>query len=328
MLTDANKLLTDLESHDNFFSSITGVLNLMDCIAVKSCAKVNLGLEVIGKRNNGYHEVKTILQTINFYDEIYIKKISKGIQLSCNSTALPLDEKNLIHQAACLIEKYKGNPSGICVHIKKRIPIAAGLGGGSSNAAATLIGLNRLWNLGLKKGELFNLAKELGADVPFFLSGGRALGVGRGDELFPLPQDKILYLVLVNPKFSVSTREVYQKATPFIKGNSGRIEELKEALKKGDFLIISKYLYNTLEEVVSREFPVVLEIKSQLVKAGALGSVMSGSGPTVIGIARSKTHARDIANKIENINWLVMLAEGVKGKAVTIISNNCSEFWQ
>lgn len=270
----------------------------MKNIRIESPAKVNLFLEVLGKRKDGYHNVETILETVDLGDDIILKETKEGIEIESDFPSLPLGRENLVYQAAFLLKKRLGIEKGIQITINKRIPLASGLGGGSGNAASVLLGLNKLWNLNLSYEELFQLARELGADVPFFLRGGRTLGKGRGDELQPLSQDPALYFVLVSPDFEVSTEGVYEKLKNLTK-EARSIKIILSALNSGKITKIGNSLYNRLEEVVIPRHPQIAKIKKRLLELGAGGALMSGSGPSVFGLADDKKSAAEIYRKIK-----------------------------
>ena len=267
-------------------------------LRIESPAKVNLFLEVLGKRKDGYHNVETILETVDLFDSLVLKEIEKGIEIKSNLPELPLGKENLVYQAAALLEKRLGIEKGIQITINKRIPLASGLGGGSGNAASVLLGLNRLWNLNLSYEELFHLAREIGADVPFFLRSGRTLGKGRGDELQPLPQGPALYFVLVSPDFEVSTEWVYENLKNLTK-EARSIKIILSALKSGKITRIGNSLYNRLEEAVILKHPQIAKIKKRLLELGACGALMSGSGPSVFGLVEDGKRAKEIYGKIK-----------------------------
>ena len=278
-------------------------------LRIESPAKVNLFLEVLGKRKDGYHNVETILETVDLFDSLVLKEIEKGIEIKSNLPELPLGKENLVYQAAALLEKRLGIEKGIQITINKRIPLASGLGGGSSNGASVLLGLNKLWDLDLSYEELLGLAREIGADVPFFLREGRTLGKGRGDELRFLSQGPALYFVLVSPDFEVSTEWVYEnlKACPpkieerrrDLTKEARSIKIILSALKSGKITKIGNSLYNRLEEVVIPRHPQIAKIKKRLLGLGARGALMSGSGPSVFGLADDKKSAAEIYRKIK-----------------------------
>jgi 4-diphosphocytidyl-2-C-methyl-D-erythritol kinase len=250
-------------------------------IRLNSFAKINLALEILGKRSDGYHELRTIFQTIDLHDVIYINETAKGIEIESKHPDMPLDENNLAYKAAKKIKSLSGVKKGLHIRIEKNIPIAAGLGGGSSNAASTLLGLNKLWNLKLDDKSLITIAAAIGSDVPFFILGGTALGLGRGDELFALKEITEKYIILACPRIHISSEDAYKKWN------------LKLTKKKNSNIILRKFVFykgnldqelrNDFEGVIE-EAPLIAEIKAQMKKSGSRICSMSGSGPAVFGI--------------------------------------------
>lgn len=263
---------------------------------------MNLVLEVLGKRDDGYHELSTVLQAVDLFDRLVLEE-DKALALRTSDPELPTDEANLVVRAARLLREAAGVSRGARITLEKQIPVAAGLGGGSSDAAATLWGLNRLWGLGWGRERLAGLAAQLGMDVPFFLRGGRALATGRGERLRALPPAPALSLVLVKPNFPLSTREVYGRVPPGWRDDGKRTGTLVRALASRDSSRVATSLYNALEAVVEPAYPEIARIKRALLGAGALGSVMSGSGPTVLGLARSPDHARQLRGRVTTASW-------------------------
>lgn len=252
-------------------------------IAVKAYGKINLGLDVLYKREDGYHEINTVMQQIDLSDTLIIKEKEEGIVIKSDNMDLPLDSSNLIYKAWEKIQEKTGIRKGIEVTVEKRIPIAAGLGGGSSNAAATLKGLNELWDLGLSEEDLREIGVEIGADVPFCITGGTALAQGIGDKLTKLKPFKDKDLILINPGMPILTAEVYRNLNPDGKRKMN-IEKIVQFIENNDLHSLAKHIINVMEEVVIKKTPVILEIKRDLIKYGALCSLMSGSGPTVFGL--------------------------------------------
>lgn len=281
-------------------------------------AKINLFLNVIGKRNDGYHEVETILQRIDLADSIILKKIPHGIKIHCDNKDIPVDERNLAYQAANILLDYSKiiSDRGVEIEIIKKIPVAAGLGGGSSDAAATLLGLNELWKLGLSQEVLIQLACKLGADVPFFLEEGSisgkgiALGKGRGDELIKLNPLSKIWVILGIPNIKVSTAWVYKNLKNLeLKKEvlpdtfySNRCKMILSAVQKGDIKRISQLLYNTLEDVTITHYPIISQIKNNLLEVRAKGVLMSGSGPSVFGIFFDKQDVQEAYNNLTGGN--------------------------
>jgi 4-diphosphocytidyl-2-C-methyl-D-erythritol kinase len=244
-------------------------------IKLLAYAKLNLFLEVLGKRSDGFHEIQSVLQTINLADKLVLKS-SRNIRLKCNLSGLS-NEDNLAFQAAYLLKEYYSFP-GVEIELEKKIPCGAGLGGGSSDAAATLTGLNLLWNLGLTKQELMGMGARLGSDVPFFLEGGTCLVKGRGEVVTKLPALWGRALLFI-PSFSVLTRSVYAEFA--LLNEPRQLDNFIKKLRRGSW---PKFLSNQLEKVVFQRYPLVEKVKKAALAAGADGSLMSGSGPVVFAL--------------------------------------------
>ncbi len=266
-------------------------------------AKVNLGLAVQARRADGYHDISTIFLKISLADTLRFETTAGEIVIHCDHPEVPCDERNLIHQAAAALQAL-GPERGVRVHVQKRIPVAAGLGGGSSDAAATLLGLNTLWGLQLRRSELLPYAARLGADVPFFLSpSAAALGSGRGDELIPLACPQALFLVLVKPPIAVSTASVYGQFRFELTERPKDTTILKQYLESGDIAGLGAVCWNDLETVVTSQFPVVQEVKQALDQPGTYGVCMSGSGPTVYALCPSQEVAQRVAMSVQSKGW-------------------------
>ncbi|EQK40471.1 4-(cytidine 5'-diphospho)-2-C-methyl-D-erythritol kinase [[Clostridium] bifermentans ATCC 638] len=262
----------------------------MNSIDLKSRAKVNLSIDVLGKREDGYHLVEMIMQTIDLYDKLKITEIEENsILIKSNSLDIPLNEDNIMYKAVNLLKNQFNIEKGIEISIEKNIPVAAGMAGGSSNAAAVLVGLNKLWNLGLSENELKDIGLKLGADVPFCITGGSALAEGIGEELTNikgLPED--LNILVCKPNIFVSTKEVYQSLNMDKVKRRPQNKKLIDALQKEDVKFISENMVNVLEEVTSLKYSEIGQIEDIMIKNKALGSMMSGSGPTVFGLFDNK----------------------------------------
>ncbi len=252
-------------------------------IVLESYGKINLGLDVLYKRQDGYHEIKTIMQQINLKDTLIMETIEEGIELDCTNKALPLDSTNLVYQAWKKMQEKTGIKKGIKVNIQKNIPIAAGLAGGSANAAGVLKGLNELWDLSLSEEELREIGVEIGADVPYCIMGGTALAEGIGEKLTKLNSFKDKNVLLVNPSIGVSTAEVY-KSLRLDGKKTMDVEKIISAIEKDDIKSVGDNITNIMEEVVIEKHPIISQIKKDMLKYGALASLMSGSGPTVFGL--------------------------------------------
>lgn len=278
-------------------------------LILKSPAKINLGLRIVGKRDDGYHDIETIFQMISIFDTLTFRIGQSGIVFKTDQKKLPTDETNLVVKAAILLRKETGIKKGVEIFLEKTIPIGAGLGGGSSNAALTLIGLNELWKLNLDKKDLAKLAIKLGSDVPFFLSGPTAFGKGRGEILTPVENNTNIFVVVVFPKIHISAGAVYKELNLGLTSNSKDINILALLLVEGKIADLGFHLYNDLESVVCKKFPTLIEIKKKLMNSGAIGSLVSGSGSSVFGLFPQPKSARKAAAKLKNKDWQVFLAE-------------------
>ena len=267
----------------------------MDKIQLKALAKINLGLDVLRRREDGYHEVKMIMQTISLYDELMLKKIKKPeIQLRTNLPYLPTNENNLAYQAAKLLMEEYQIPGGLLIQLEKKIPVAAGMAGGSSDAAAVLWGVNQMYHLGLSRKELMERGVRLGADVPYCILRGTALAEGIGEKLKTLPPMPKCYLLIAKPGTSVSTKFVYENlhVNELETKKHPDVDAMITALRQKDLALLSARMGNILELVTIPAHPVIDKIKQEMQKAGALGAMMSGSGPTVFGIFDTQPKAR------------------------------------
>ena len=252
-------------------------------IRIRAYAKINWTLDVLFKRADRYHELRTIYQTVSLYDQLRISETIGAIEVACNDPRVPCDETNLVFKAAASLRKATNISKGARIEIEKRIPVAAGLGGGSSNAAATLLALVKLWKLEIDESELFQIAAALGSDVPFFLIGGTALGVGRGEEVYPIEQVACEYLLLVNPGFAVSTRDAYERLSRLTTSEAAFIIPFTLLAAKGirELPLVAR---NDLEVPVLAAYPEIAEVKRRLLSLGARHALMSGSGATVFGV--------------------------------------------
>jgi 4-diphosphocytidyl-2-C-methyl-D-erythritol kinase len=285
-------------------------------LTLTAAAKVNLALEVLGKRADGYHEVATVMQTIDLADRLALED-ADDLTLTATTADVPTDGSNLALRAAAALRESARIDRGVRVWLDKRIPVAAGLGGGSSDAAAVLLGLNRLWGLRWRVERLAEVAATLGSDVPFFLTGGVALGTGRGERLTPVT-GMALALVLVNPGVPLSTAVVYGRITPGTYSDGSRARTVIDALRARQPLRVAASLYNGLEGAAEEVFGDLVRLRAALVSAGALGALMSGSGPTVFGVARSFEQARQIRARVARASWRCWAVRTVSGPAVRI----------
>ena len=283
-------------------------------LELSAAAKVNLTLEVLGRRGDGYHEIRTVMQTVDLADRVVLEE-ADDLELRTRSPGIPTDAANLAMRAALALRDAARVTCGVRITLDKRIPVAAGLGGGSTDAAAVLLGLNRLWRLRWPPGRLEEIAVTLGMDVPFFLRGGASLGTGRGEHLKPL-QTVGLSLVLVSPPVEVSTAETYGRVTPAMYTSGAHSRTMETALRSGRPARVADHLYNGLEAAAGPASRQITRIKAALLAAGALGAAMSGSGPTVFGIARSWEHARQIRTRLARVSWACWAVRALRGSAV------------
>lgn len=254
-------------------------------ISLKALAKINLGLDVVRRREDGYHEVRMIMQTVQLYDRLDIKRTQEpGIQIQTNLSFLPVNENNLIYKAAKLLMDEFSITDGVSVKLDKRIPVAAGMAGGSTDAAAMLIGVNRLFSLGLTKRQLMERSVQIGADVPYCIMRGTALAEGIGEALSPLPPMVKCPVLIAKPSISVSTKFVYQNLKLDDTTIHPDIDRLIDDIKAKNLHDIAAHMGNVLETVTIPNYPVIDEIKKHMLSNGAVGAMMSGSGPTVFGL--------------------------------------------
>lgn len=314
----------------------------MERVKLTAHAKINLSLDVTGRLENGYHTLRMIMQTISLCDEVTVEKTREGIEIICDNPAVPRDERNICHRAAKEFfianglggfEPKTGNSryfagqrsetgpddeinrksTGVRIYIKKRIPAGAGLAGGSADAAAVLKGLNILYNTGMQPGELAEIGLKCGADVPFCLYGGTCLAEGIGEKLTELPSFSGVSAVVVMPEFSVSTEWVYKNYSMEKQKEHPDTEKLVNAVKFRDVPTVAREMRNVLESVTAAEYPEINGIKDLLIKLGALGSMMSGSGPSVFGLFESTEKAGAAFNELKKIyrqTYLVSTTDG------------------
>lgn len=255
----------------------------MNVLTLKSPGKINLSLDILSKRSDGYHEINTIMQTIDLYDVISIKKWP-SIELSISDSSLPCDRGNIAYRVAeIMIDRYKID-SGVKIHIEKNIPIAAGLAGGSADAAGVIILMNKLFNLNLSDEEMMYIASLVGSDVSYLIKGGTCLCTGRGEVVHPISRFDGIKVLIAKPDTSVSTAEVYNNLNLKNITNRPNNDILLKAIKDKDINTLSKNLVNVLETVTIPIHPEINDIKKTMIEYGAIGSIMSGSGPTVFGI--------------------------------------------
>ncbi len=271
----------------------------MDSYQIKAYAKINLGLDVVGRLENGYHEVKMVMQTVGIYDELQFRKCEGGIHLSTDCGELPVDEHNLIYKAARLMAEEYHIPGGIRIHLKKTIPIAAGMAGGSSDAAATLKGINRLFDLDASLEDLMRLGVRIGADVPYCVLGGTALAEGIGEKLTSLNPAPECFVMVATPDINVSTKEIYERLDMDEVVEHPDIDGMVEAIWEESLNGILDRMGNVLEQVTIPLYPIIEKIKGRMKDLGALNSLMSGSGPTVFGIFVNERIAREAFEQLK-----------------------------
>ena len=272
-------------------------------LTLKALAKINLGLDVLGRRDNGYHDVRMVMQTIYLYDNVTLTRIEEPrIQGETNLSYLPVDKNNIAYKAAKLLIDEFGIQEGVHIKLEKRIPVAAGMAGGSSNAAAVLVGMNRMFDLGLSQSELMERGVSLGADVPYCVMRGTALAEGIGEELSSLPPMPKCYILVAKPAISVSTKWVYETLDAKEIVEHPDIDGLLQGLKEQDLSKIASSMGNVLESVTIEKFPIIETIKDAMKEAGALNAMMSGSGPTVFGIFDNRKVAKEAWHKLRNMD--------------------------
>jgi 4-diphosphocytidyl-2-C-methyl-D-erythritol kinase len=280
-------------------------MSMVKALRLESPAKVNLRLEILRRREDGYHELRTLMQKISLRDTVSVSlEKGKGISITTDHPDLPLGKRNLVYQAAEMILKKSEYKDGLHITISKKIPLGAGLGGGSSNAATTLKALNQILEIGLPTKELMKMGFGIGADVPFFLLEGAAVATGIGERLKKIELSD-LWFILINPNFEVSTRWAYQN---FVLTKRHFHFNLQGFVKTPEG--ISCLLWNDLEAVVSQKFPQIQGMKKMLLSAGALGALMTGSGPTVFGVFSGKREAerafKELEDKVRRRGWIIV----------------------
>lgn len=273
----------------------------MEKIQLKAYGKINLGLDVLRKRPDGYHDLNMIMQTVDVYDDILIAKTENAGEITVKTDALVLSNgmDNLAYMAAKTLLDEFGMESGISIDIHKRIPIAGGMAGGSADCAATLIGINKMFDLGLNKEQLMERGVKLGADVPYCIMGGTAIAAGIGEILTPLPTPPQCHIVIAKPPISVSTAYVYGHIRPNEIQRHPDIEAMSAAIKEQDLKKLASLLYNVMEDVTVPAYPVIKNIKEVMIAQGALNSIMSGSGPTVFGLFDDLKKAQNAMKALE-----------------------------
>ncbi len=286
----------------------------MSKLTLKAYAKINLGLDVVRRLENGYHEVKMVMQTVGIHDTLTFEKTDRDILITTDSGELPTDENNLIYKAAKLLLEACWVQGGVKIHLTKEIPIAAGMAGGSTDAAATFKGINELYQLGCTQQELMELGVRVGADVPYCIMGGTALAEGIGEVLTPLAAPPECRVLVAKPDINVSTKYVYEHLDASGVAKHPDIDGMVEAIRNGDLQGITDRMENVLETVTVEAHPIISTIKERMLELGAGSSLMSGSGPTVFGIFTDEKKAREAyeALKGENLAKQVFLTTFVQ----------------
>jgi len=282
----------------------------MNKIKINSYSKINLTLNILSRREDGYHEIETIMQSINLTDQVIITKEKEGIKIKCNHPEVPVNANSLAYRSAEKIINRYGIKKGVKIEIEKKIPLASGLAGGSANSATILIGINKLFSLNLSNEDLRGIGEELGMDIPFFIQNGTALAYQRGEKLIPLSTiNPSLWVIILNPGFNISTHWAYNNLDlDSIKGEKSNTKAMLKALKERKSQEIAKNLFNSFESLIIKKYPEVGRIKNRLIEEGVLGALMSGSGPTVFGITQNKEEALKIYEKLRpeyKLIWVV-----------------------
>ncbi len=271
----------------------------MKDIKINAYGKINLSLDVLSKRKDGYHNISTIMQQIDLKDIIILRELKDGIIIESNHSQVPLDSTNLAYKAAKLIKERYEIDKGIRITIQKDIPIASGLAGGSTDAAAVIKGLNDIWNLNLSEKELMNIGVEIGADIPFCIMGGTAYAEGIGERLKKLPDFSNKLILLAHPDILVSTAKVYQSLQLDKIQNRPDMDKLIKNIAEDNVQCLSRNMVNVLEKVTLKRYEIIDELKKIMFENGALGSLMSGSGPTVFGIFDDEKLLHKCKRKLE-----------------------------
>lgn len=284
-------------------------------IIKKAPAKINLGLDVLGVLPNGYHEVKMVMQTVGIYDVLTFEKATEGIVITTDSGELPTGEDNLIYKAAKLLFERYNVAEGVRIHLEKHIPIAAGMAGGSTDAAATLKGVNELFELGCDEETLKEIGVKIGADVPYCVMGGTALAEGIGEKLTALTPAPSCHLLVAKPDINVSTKYVYEHLDALESYDHPDIDGMVAAIEAGDLAGVVERMDNVLQDVTIPAHPIIETIKERMKELGAVESMMSGSGPTVFGIFTDEEKARKAYGQMiqDNVAKQIFLTGFVEG---------------
>jgi 4-diphosphocytidyl-2-C-methyl-D-erythritol kinase len=271
-------------------------------VEIDSYSKINLTLNILGKRRDGYHNIETIMQSVNLADRVFIRKEKEGVKIKCTHPRVPIDTQSLTYRSAEKILNRYRIKKGVKIEIDKKIPLASGMAGGSANSASILVGINKLFALNLSNKDLREIGEELGMDVPFCIQNGTALAYHRGEKVTPLPPiNPPLWIIIINPGFKISSEWAYNNIDlDQIKREKNNTKAMLKALKEGELEEIAKNLFNSFEGLIIKKYPEIGKIKDRLIEESALGALMSGSGPTVFGIAQNKEQALKIYKKLKS----------------------------
>ena len=274
----------------------------MNKIEIDSYSKINLTLNILGKRQDEYHDIETIMQSVNLADRIFIKEEKEGIKIKCSHPLIPVDTQSLTYRTAEKILNRYRITRGVKIEINKKIPLASGMAGGSANSASILVGINKLFALNLSNKDLKKIGEELGMDVPFCIQNGTALAYHKGEKVTPLSFiNPPLWIIIINPGFEIPTKWAYNNLDlDRIKEEKNNTKAMLNALKERDLPGITKNLFNSFEGLIIKKYPEIGKIKDRLIEEGAMGALMSGSGPTVFGIAQNKEQALKIHEKLKS----------------------------
>lgn len=271
-------------------------------IKIAAPAKINLFLEILGKRQDGYHEIETVMQEVSLFDYIYMENYDKNVVFTCSNPKLSAGEDNLVVKAVRLLQNESKTYRGVKIHLDKRIPIGAGLGGGSSDAVATLVGLNKLWRIGYDEKQLMSLAGKLGSDTPFFVVGNTAICKGRGEIVTPYPINVSYNYIIIYPRFEVNTTMVYKNFKNSLTKNLKDVSFFMREFISGNPNKLGAILHNRLEDVVFKLYPDLEKIKKALSKFNFCGVLLSGSGSALYGLCKEEMDLKEIELKIKMLN--------------------------
>ena len=271
-------------------------------IKIAAPAKINLFLEILGKRQDGYHEIETVMQEVSLFDYIYMENYDKNVVFTCSNPKLSAGEDNLVVKAVRLLQNESKTYRGVKIHLDKRIPIGAGLGGGSSDAVATLVGLNKLWRIGYDEKQLMSLAGKLGSDTPFFVVGNTAICKGRGEIVTPYPINVSYNYIIIYPRFEVNTAMVYKNFKNSLTKNLKDVNFFMREFISGNPNKLGAILHNRLEDVVFKLYPDLEKIKKALSKFNFCGVLLSGSGSALYGLCKEEMDLKEIELKIKMLN--------------------------